>query len=620
MTTVARPVIIVGAEPRKVVTIARSLHRAGVRCLVATTRGEALRVSSRAIAGTLRLHGDVAEQAEVLARLGRSEGAGWVVPTSDETLQVVSAAYRELSRSCAVGAPAPAIVQRVLDKSVLLATARNAGVPAPVPVSIARAADLESVLPTLRFPLVARLRDASAKNAHEFRMRVFATADELRATFATQTRFGEGLLFHPHYPGQGVGVEVLLSKGALITSFQHRRESEHPSSGGVTVVAISEPVDARLLEHSVRLLRALEWDGVASVKFRCDAASGEATVMDVSGHFWGSLPLDIAAGVDFPLLAWQLSQGLTPTPPASYRSGVRVRWTAGSLTRASAVFAHPRTDRIPLGRALRQLGADFGTGTKSALWSWRDPFPAQQEVAHALVQSAKDATKSILRAIVPDSLLSVAKDSRNLVAARRPAYVGRRLQRMLGLERAVSLPRPANSVLFVCHGNIMRSAAAAGFLRDELRAAGVANVKIGSAGTHAHDGRPADARAQEAARQLGLSLREHTATRLTTKLVADYDVIFAMDDLNYVNIATTFPESRPKLRLFGGMNASGRYRAHEIPDPYMTSPGEVNATIGRVKHYVSMLARALIAERSDVATSRAAAAASHERNEGSVSR
>ena len=76
MTRDARPVIIVGAEPRKVVTIARSLHRAGVRCMVANPRGDSLRVSSRAIAGTLRLHGDVAEQAEVLARLGRSEGAG----------------------------------------------------------------------------------------------------------------------------------------------------------------------------------------------------------------------------------------------------------------------------------------------------------------------------------------------------------------------------------------------------------------------------------------------------------------------------------------------------------------------------------------------------------------
>jgi protein-tyrosine phosphatase len=132
-------------------------------------------------------------------------------------------------------------------------------------------------------------------------------------------------------------------------------------------------------------------------------------------------------------------------------------------------------------------------------------------------------------------------------------------------------------------------------------------VRIGSAGTHAHDGRPADARAVEAARELGLSLREHAATRITRKLVADYDVIFAMDDLNFVNILATFPESRRKLRLFGGMNASGSYRAHEIPDPYMTSANEVSATIGTIKGYSTMLARALVAARAGRGSRRASA-------------
>ncbi|MBK5189307.1 MAG: hypothetical protein JJD97_13780, partial [Gemmatimonadaceae bacterium] len=100
-------------------------------------------------------------------------------------------------------------------------------------------------------------------------------------------------------------------------------------------------------------------------------------------------------------------------------------------------------------------------------------------------------------------------------------------------------------------------------------------------------------RAQDAARDLGLSLREHGARRLTAKLVAEYDVIFAMDELNVVNISTTFPESRSKLLLFGGMTATGTYRAHEIADPYMTSAGEVNATIATIKGYVAQLAQAL---------------------------
>lgn len=220
-----------------------------------------------------------------------------------------------------------------------------------------------------------------------------------------------------------------------------------------------------------------------------------------------------------------------------------------------------------------------------------------QRIADLLERWTKDVVSFGARTIVPRSLVEIAKESRSLPVDRRIAYVKRRLARTVGAARAVTLPIPASSVIFVCHGNIMRSAAAAGFLREELRASGITDVKIGSAGTHAHDGRPADARAQDAARQLGLALREHRATRLTKELVADYDVIFAMDDLNYVNILAAFPESRGKLLLFGGMSDSGSYRAHEIADPYMTSPGEINTTIAAIKRYASALAKALEAQR-----------------------
>jgi protein-tyrosine-phosphatase/predicted ATP-grasp superfamily ATP-dependent carboligase len=589
------------------VTVARSLHRAGVRCIVAIPRGQQLRVSSRAFAGVVRLHGDLADSSEMLARLARSQDATWVVPTSDSSLQVVCAAYQDLSRHSAVGSPPPEIVQRVLDKAITLAIAERCGVPVPTSVTIARATELESALATMRFPIIAKPADKSRKSSHDFKTRTFTSADELRAVFTAQTRFGEGLLFQSYHRGQGVGIELLLSGGEVVTSFQHRRLSETPPSGGVAVVAVSEAVDPTLLDYATRLLRALEWDGLAMVEFRHDAATGETALMEVNGRLWGSLPLNTAAGVDFPLYAWQLSQGIVPAPPASYPVGLRVRWTAGALERAGHVFAELPEDRISFRNALGQLIADFAPGTRSAMWSWRDPRPAVQEVMHVLSRWLKDAVKWVLRAIIPRSLLAILRDSRLLPVERRSTYVTRRMRRMAGFDRAVTLPRPVESVLFVCHGNIMRSAAAAGFLREELRTAGIIDVRVASAGTHAHDGRPADVRAQDAARQLGLSLRDHGAAKLTATMVAEHDVIFAMDELNYVNIATTFPEARKKLLLFGGMTASGTYRAHEIADPYMTSAGEVNTTIAQIKRYVALLAQAIGATRASDATTSAAA-------------
>ncbi|MBK5189699.1 MAG: hypothetical protein JJD97_15760, partial [Gemmatimonadaceae bacterium] len=392
-----------------------------MRCIVATPRGQPMRVSSRAIASVVRLHGDSAESAELLSRLARAEGAQWVAPTSDTSLQIISAAYRELARSCAVGCPPPHIVQRVLDKAALLETAERSGVP------------------------VHRSR-AGARTSER--------APSLR-----------------------VGLGMLLAKGNVVTSVQHLRLSENPPASGVTVVARTEAVDPKLLAYATRVLRALEWEGAGMVEFRIDGATGESALVDVIGHFWSSLALEIAAGVDFPLYAWQLSQGITPAPPSSYPYGLRMRWTAGSLMRVGHVFAERREDRIPVGNALRQLLADFAPGTRSAMWSWDDPIPAIREAAVAEKRWMKDASKLALHAIVPSSLLGIVKDSRMLTAERRATYMKRRLLRTVGATRAVSLPQPVTSVLFVCHGNIMRSAAAAGFLKHELRAAGISGVR-----------------------------------------------------------------------------------------------------------------------------------------------
>lgn len=594
--THAPTAVIVGEEPRKVVTIARSLHRAGVRSIVAVQAGQSLHVTSRAIAGVVQLGGSIDDSAQLLRMLVEAEHATWVVPTSDSSLCIVCAAYDSLSALCSVGCPSPNIVQRVLDKAATLAIAAQCGVPVPISMSIGSAGELEDALPQMRFPIIAKPGDKSRTTVHNFKTRTFASAAELRAAFADQQRFGEGLVFQSYHGGQGVGIELLMSRGEVIASFQHRRLSENPPSGGVAVVAEAELVDPLLLEHSVRLLKALEWEGVAMVEYRHDRATGETALMEVNGRFWGSLPLAVAAGMDFPLYAWQVSQGIAPTVPSSYRTGLRVRWTAGSLKRFAHAFADD-AERIPVSAATRQLFADFRFGTRSAMWSWSDPAPAIQEYTRVISGWTREIVKGAIRAVVPGQALSIAKSARTLPGDRRGVYVRRRLARLAGVEREVSLPPVVRSVIFVCHGNIMRSASAAQFLRDDLAAAGITDIVVSSAGTHARDGKAADPRVRHAAREMGVDLDEHRATLLTAELVAANDVIFAMDEFNFANIVASFPESRGKVMLFGGMTPSGVYRPHEIADPYMTGQAAVTSTIGVVRRYVSALARALVERR-----------------------
>ena len=257
------------------------------------------------------------------------------------------------------------------------------------------------------------------------------------------------------------------------------------------MVAVSEPVDPTLLDYSMRLLRALEWDGLAMVEFRHDRPTGETALMEVNGRFWGSLPLNTAAGCRLSTVRVAALAG-DRSCAAAVVSGRASRALDRRARSSAQGTCSPSCRTIALASAMHfgQLIADFAPGTRSAMWSWRDPRPAVQEVLHVLSRWVKDAVKWVLRAIIPRSLLAILRDSRLLPAERRAHVRQAAIAAHGGANRAVALPPRVESVLFVCHGNIMRSAAAAGFLREELRAAGITNVRVASAGTHAHDGRP----------------------------------------------------------------------------------------------------------------------------------
>jgi protein-tyrosine-phosphatase/predicted ATP-grasp superfamily ATP-dependent carboligase len=574
--------------------------------LVAVPSGQTLRVKSKAISGIVQLEGSVIDSARLLRMFVQAEQVDWLVPSSDSALSVLIEGYEDLSSLCVVGCPHPGVVRRVLDKSSTLDVAARCGVPVPTSVTIPDETELERVLPALGFPIVAKPADKEQPGIHSFKTRTFETAREIRAAFASQPTFGKGLLFQTYHGGQGVGVELLMHRGKPIAAFQHRRLLENPPSGGVAVIAISEALNKTLLDHSVRLLNALGWSGVAMVEFRHDSTTNETALMEVNGRFWGSLPLAIAAGVDFPRYAFEIARGVRPKVSAAYRLGLRVRWTAGALKRLETAFSDG--EGFSKTRAFVQFIAGFRPGTRSATWAWSDPTPAVQEVSNVLAGWLKRLIKSVAKMFVPAQLLSIGKSALTLPGDRRGIYLKRRFVRVAGLERQVVLPSVVNSVLFVCHGNIMRSASAAQFLRDDLAAAGVVGVRVASAGTHARNGREADSRVKLAASELGAVLEDHRATLLTADLVASNDVIFAMDEFNFANILSTFPESREKLLLFGGMTPSGTYQAHEIADPYMTGQAEVASTIAVVRSYVAALAIAIRQRRDAMALIAATAA------------
>jgi len=124
-------------------------------------------------------------------------------------------------------------------------------------------------------------------------------------------------------------------------------------------------------------------------------------------------------------------------------------------------------------------------------------------------------------------LLSKAERS-NLL----PAF----LSQSLGLQSPKSF-KDLNSILFICKGNICRSAYANIKLKEELKNNSIQNVKVFSGGVWTKDGKPANAKAIESAQNRGIDLSNHKTHSIIKEDLDKADIILIMDRSHRKEIA-----------------------------------------------------------------------------------
>ena len=126
----------------------------------------------------------------------------------------------------------------------------------------------------------------------------------------------------------------------------------------------------------------------------------------------------------------------------------------------------------------------------------------------------------------------------------------------------------AGRLVFVCHGNIMRSAFATRVVHEHMPEQ-IARVVGG--GTHARAGRAAQDAALVVAAQLQLPLDQHRATPIDALDLGEHDVIVCMDALNEANVLAGYPTLAPRVFRVGDICAGGEtlpFADRELHDPY----------------------------------------------------
>ena len=593
-----KPVLIFNAVEHVSLAIARCLCDRGIAVTLADVSGAARLPRSRAILKTVHLpnhRSDPDQFFKALSNLIRSESYDMLLPSSDVGLAATAAYYSELSSLLHVGCPPPEIVKRVLDKRLTLEAAEACGIRVPRTFELPTIVVLDSLQSELPFPIVAKPHSKEDESRHSFKMRYFAAFQDLRNAFLQDPEFGTSNLFQEYCPGEGVGVELLLHNQQPVGLFQHRRLKELPVTGGGTVMSVSESVDPDLADQALALLRKIQWQGVAMVEFKCDRSKRQATLMEVNGRYWGSLPLAIGAGLEFPFYEWQIAHGEQPEVPWGYRAGLHVRWVAGDCLRLASLFTESPEDGFPRPSKwleLRRFFADFAVPACPAMWSWTDPLPAVNQLTRTLL-------KPVLRPLLCRFNLTIGK-YRSLGWPSLRMLLRIRLLDAFGLRR---MRRPRDlahicSVLFVCHGNIIRSALAEALLRKHMGALNFQPMlRVSSAGFIYNE--RTDERAKLIATEFGVSLDDGKPQRLTPKMIAQADLILVMDRLNEARLLTLYPAAKQKaFFLTACSDRQRRPRSVEIPDPFLGTLNDVRQCCQTLDLHVRKLAEILRAGRA----------------------
>lgn len=178
-------------------------------------------------------------------------------------------------------------------------------------------------LPGIVYPLIAKTRrETSAVGVYRVR-----NENELR--HACDRLGSVDIIIQENMPGRGVGISsIRWDRPEMMFHFGHKRVREYPVSGGASTSREPWDCDDHPLAGGIGdLLNRLDWHGVVMFELKeIVSAEGQESYrfLEANPRFWGSVPLAMANGVNFPVLLCRAALGLD-IPPVINRKNVRAR-------------------------------------------------------------------------------------------------------------------------------------------------------------------------------------------------------------------------------------------------------------------------------------------------------
>jgi protein-tyrosine-phosphatase/predicted ATP-grasp superfamily ATP-dependent carboligase len=534
-----KKILIIGEDTRSFLTCIRSFGRNSFEVHVCSFELKTAALASKyvkAIHALPSYTGDGLEWRLRILKLIELYKFDAILPCDERALLPLAELAPQLDAGIWLGIPNDAALSAFFSKEKTREVALQLGIPvAPgFCISVNQSFDVPN---GFSFPVAVKaVKSFSLDNLHVRNSVKFAESEmELRAI--VNTAKSDRLLIEEMFKGDGVGVSVLSQKGSVLATFQHKRINA--GVDGNSAYRVSQPISKSLSAAVSAICKEVEFSGIAMFEFKVQHQDSWI-LLEVNARPWGSIPLPVALGIDFPFWWYAKSVGVSTNVHSKYLTPHYGRnlfadyfqlrqslsATAGRMAKLSTIatwlFSFRRC--IVLKESIDTFTID-------------DPRPARSEISQFLKMKLGVFSIPKLREIKDRLIALVAKSE----SENRPVHIE-----------------------FICYGNICRSPFAMEYLRSYL-AESVSERKItcSSSGMLPLAGRCSPTNAIVAAQRKGLNLENHRSRHASADVIGKADLIFVFDKKVFDSVCAQYEGAAEKLFNLAHIN-----NTVEISDPY----------------------------------------------------
>jgi len=340
----SEPVIVLNGSYHNSLIIVRSLARKGIPVIVGAESRGVRSYFGEAMLSRYPIHRFLYPSPrkspdrfiEKIENISREFGANVLLPVGSDTCITVSAYREQLPRDIKMALADDAIIQKAHDKYRCLRYAASIGIPFPKTVLLKNVTDFEE-LREFGLPLIIKPR----KGAGNYGVKIINDIRELVALKDNMNEKSKKTMHHMNkifsifddsdpmvqefVDGPIADACAIADHGEIKAILTQIRVKTLPPSGGYGVMNRTEKIP-EVSEMAERLLRDLNWHGLAQVEFKYDTKGKQYKLMEINPKFWGTLALSVAAGIDFPYMAYLLATNKQIEAFSFFKENCVFRW------------------------------------------------------------------------------------------------------------------------------------------------------------------------------------------------------------------------------------------------------------------------------------------------------